>query len=86
MLDLDLLFAGENVFAIQSAYTSPEGSCPFFQPDPSPFCMLLKVINDPNNPKGNCEGIHYQNGVICLRITQFLFAKSLYIPEIELSG
>jgi len=85
MLDLDLLFAGEKVFAIQSAYTSPEGSCPFFQPGPSPFCILLKVICDPNNPKGNCEGIHYQNGVICLRISQFLFAKTLYIPEIGIS-
>ena len=85
MLDLDLLFAGEKVFAIQSAYTSPEGSCPFFQLGPSPFCMLLKVICDPNNPKGNCEGIHYQNGIICLRISQFLFAKTLYIPEIGIS-
>lgn len=78
MFDLTLA-AGESIFALRSAYTSPEGSCLFYQPGFPSFCMLLLVYNDEENPGAACEGINYHNGIICLRISHYLNEAS-YIP------
>ena len=79
MFDVKLA-AGERVFALQSAYTSPQGSCPFFNPDVSYPCMFQNCMDNTVTQNSACEGIHYQNGLLCLRITQFLMAIEIYIP------
>ena len=78
MFDLTLA-AGDSIFALRSAYSSPEGSCPLFQPGPPSFCMLLLVEKDEENPGAACDGINYHNGIICLRISHYLNEES-YIP------
>ena len=79
MFDVKLA-AGERVFALQSAYTSPHGSCPFFNPDISYPCMFQNNLESTEPKNSLCEGIHYQEGLLCLRITQFLMAIEIYIP------
>ena len=79
MFDIKLA-AGERIFALQSAYTSPQGSCPFFNPDVSNSCMFQSYMDTKEKQNSACEGIHYQNGLLCLRITQFLMAIEVYIP------